>query len=403
MNSVEVNHALCKLIHRVVFQLQRPSMCFQATLFRTFQKINQEKIELKTNPVYKEIWTLGKFILGKFFQCMQENEKLPVELLLWTTQRDWEPIMKGNFLLELEISTNLLKTCPFFGFFFWHILFFCSVKVFLCKNYSSCSWVDTAARQVDRCLLIFPVICPSDICHIANRHQSRFDLVLPFSTIIGAKIIISTKTAKTAPAISETHQIQWKFQSLVTAAGPKTRAGFMQPAPTYHPPKTPEAKLKSWKRTGFFTLSHSEADDERSERMLISRIQHGCQSDKCHHKSEEKLAPENGVYVWFFRDWNHSESFAAYKRRKKCGQVSAKQLRSDVRNKQTSGDNAGQNECDGHAGIELDDTNVPEHRYYDRQVDSSSESEDKRGLPSFWVRAAGLKHTGPKDKHKSRD
>ena len=118
MNSVEVNHALCKLIHRVVFQLQRPSMCFQATLFRTFQKINQEKIELKTNPVYKEIWTLGKFILGKFFQCMQENEKLPVELLLWTTQRDWEPIMKGNFMLELEISTNLLKTCPFFGCFF---------------------------------------------------------------------------------------------------------------------------------------------------------------------------------------------------------------------------------------------------------------------------------------------
>ena len=135
MNSVEVNHALCKLIHRVVFQLQRPSMCFQATLFRTFQKINQEKIELKTNPVYKEIWTLGKFILGKFFQCMQENEKLPVELLLWTTQRDWEPIMKGNFMFELEISTKSLKTCPFFCIFY----FFGSVKVFLCKNYSSCS------------------------------------------------------------------------------------------------------------------------------------------------------------------------------------------------------------------------------------------------------------------------
>ena len=110
MNSVEVNHALCKLIHRVVFQLQRPSMCFQATLFRTFQKINQEKIELKTNPVYKEIWTLGKFILGKFFQCIQENDKLPVELLLWTTQRDWEPIMKGN-LTPACISNNLLAIC----------------------------------------------------------------------------------------------------------------------------------------------------------------------------------------------------------------------------------------------------------------------------------------------------
>ena len=112
MNSVEVNHALCKLIHRVVFQLQRPSMCFQATLFRTFQKINQEKIELKTNPVYKEIWTLGKFILGKFFQVMQENDKLPVELLLWTTQRDWEPIMKGN-LTSARISTDYWSSTLF--------------------------------------------------------------------------------------------------------------------------------------------------------------------------------------------------------------------------------------------------------------------------------------------------
>lgn len=30
-NTPEVNHAICKLIHRVVYQLERPAMCYSVS------------------------------------------------------------------------------------------------------------------------------------------------------------------------------------------------------------------------------------------------------------------------------------------------------------------------------------------------------------------------------------
>ena len=60
-----------------------------------------------------------------------------------------------------------------------------------------------------------------------------------FSSKTGANIVFSKTTARTAPIISDTHQTQWWAHSLLVTAGPKTRAGFIQPAPTCHPAKTP--------------------------------------------------------------------------------------------------------------------------------------------------------------------
>ena len=52
---------------------------------------------MKSNPVIKEIWKLGKFILGKFFENMKTNDKLPIEMLLWTLRGDWDSIQKGDY------------------------------------------------------------------------------------------------------------------------------------------------------------------------------------------------------------------------------------------------------------------------------------------------------------------
>ena len=140
-NTPEVNHAICRLLHRIAFQLNRPAMCysvgsvgskftksdkyptgflydsekirayistlipysvksffgFKATLFRTFQLVNEEKLEIKTNPVIREIWKLGKFIIGKFFENLAKNPKLPIELLLWTGANEWKGIQEGDY------------------------------------------------------------------------------------------------------------------------------------------------------------------------------------------------------------------------------------------------------------------------------------------------------------------
>ena len=43
-NKPEVNRAICKLLHRVAFELKRPAMCYQATIFYTLQQINRNQV-----------------------------------------------------------------------------------------------------------------------------------------------------------------------------------------------------------------------------------------------------------------------------------------------------------------------------------------------------------------------
>ena len=43
-NKPEVNRAICKLLHRVAFDLKQPAMCFQASIFYTFQQINKNQV-----------------------------------------------------------------------------------------------------------------------------------------------------------------------------------------------------------------------------------------------------------------------------------------------------------------------------------------------------------------------
>ena len=52
---------------------------------------------VRSNPVIRELWQVGKFILGKFFETLKTNPKLPIEALFWTNLRDCESIQNGSY------------------------------------------------------------------------------------------------------------------------------------------------------------------------------------------------------------------------------------------------------------------------------------------------------------------
>ena len=45
----------------------------------------------------RELWQVGKFVLGKFFETLKTNPKLPIEALFWTNLRDCESIQNGSY------------------------------------------------------------------------------------------------------------------------------------------------------------------------------------------------------------------------------------------------------------------------------------------------------------------
>ena len=113
-----------------------------------------------------------------------------------------------------------------------------------------------------------------------------------FSSKTGANIVFSRTTARTAPIISDTHQTQWWAHSLLVTAGPKTRAGFIQPAPTCHPAKTP------WNHNQFIWpirsipdnlsahlyLTNSHANNKRCEGMVVLLINKSGDCSEIHDK-----------------------------------------------------------------------------------------------------------------------
>lgn len=99
-NKPEVNRAICKLLHRVSFDLKMPAMCYQATIFFSLQKINQNQGLVKSNPVIHELWRFGKYLLGEFFKLAAKNHKLPLEVLFWTKGREVDRIQDNHYERE---------------------------------------------------------------------------------------------------------------------------------------------------------------------------------------------------------------------------------------------------------------------------------------------------------------
>lgn len=62
-NSIEVNHYIVKMLHRIAWDCKMSAMIFQASIFRIFQKILNSKTS--QHKVKKKIWKSTNFCLFK--------------------------------------------------------------------------------------------------------------------------------------------------------------------------------------------------------------------------------------------------------------------------------------------------------------------------------------------------
>nr|XP_018907854.1 PREDICTED: protein timeless homolog [Bemisia tabaci] len=81
-NSVATNHQLVKLLHRITFDCKLPALIFQASVFRTFQRILNSK-----NPTHKELQKFAVYIIRRFTEISKTNKLVFMELLFWKTEK----------------------------------------------------------------------------------------------------------------------------------------------------------------------------------------------------------------------------------------------------------------------------------------------------------------------------
>ncbi|KAM3967206.1 circadian regulator timeout [Aphomia sociella] len=89
-NLPHTNHCILKMLHRIAWDCQRPSMMFQGTLFLTFQKVLDNPM-----PHFKEIEKFAIYILRKFTEVAAKNNKVFIELLFWKNGKDAAEIQHG--------------------------------------------------------------------------------------------------------------------------------------------------------------------------------------------------------------------------------------------------------------------------------------------------------------------
>ncbi|XP_071942430.1 protein timeless homolog [Antedon mediterranea] len=106
-NSTHTNHCILKLLHRVAFDLHMEPLLFQLSLFRVFQKLlNDSMAKL---PEYKEMVTFAKYIMRKFFEKLETNKKLYVEILFWKDVKEAYELSEGYGSLASD-NANRQKT-----------------------------------------------------------------------------------------------------------------------------------------------------------------------------------------------------------------------------------------------------------------------------------------------------
>ncbi|EGI62623.1 Protein timeless-like protein [Acromyrmex echinatior] len=89
-NTIELNHYVVKMLHRIAWDCKMPGMIFQASIFRIFQRILESK-----DPAHKELQKFAVFIIRRFIEVAQKNRKSYMELLFWKTTRDATEIVDG--------------------------------------------------------------------------------------------------------------------------------------------------------------------------------------------------------------------------------------------------------------------------------------------------------------------
>ncbi|XP_056642812.1 protein timeless homolog [Diorhabda sublineata] len=91
-NSINTNHSVLKLMHRIAFDCKYYVMMFQLSLFRTFQRM----FTVKDLPQYNELIKFARYILRNFFKFAQTNPKVFIEILFWTSRKEAFEIEHGD-------------------------------------------------------------------------------------------------------------------------------------------------------------------------------------------------------------------------------------------------------------------------------------------------------------------
>ncbi|XP_046687268.1 protein timeless homolog isoform X2 [Homalodisca vitripennis] len=89
-NSHHTNHCAVKILHRVAWDCKMPALLFQASLFRTFQRIFQSSV-----PEHKELVKFAVFIMRKFTEMAKKNKKIFMEILFWKSKKEEEELENG--------------------------------------------------------------------------------------------------------------------------------------------------------------------------------------------------------------------------------------------------------------------------------------------------------------------
>uniref|UniRef100_A0A8R1XNP4 TIMELESS domain-containing protein n=1 Tax=Onchocerca volvulus TaxID=6282 RepID=A0A8R1XNP4_ONCVO len=106
-NTVEVNKAILKLLHRVAFDLKMASRLYQLSLFVIFNRLaqcfkNQSVSEIKKSQ-YFEIYQFGYHVLRRFYVDYQKiGSKLIPELLFWKGPKECYEIANGYGTFEIK-------------------------------------------------------------------------------------------------------------------------------------------------------------------------------------------------------------------------------------------------------------------------------------------------------------
>ncbi|CAG0888758.1 unnamed protein product, partial [Cyprideis torosa] len=93
-NSNQTNVALVKLFHRLAWDLKCPALFYQASIFRSFQRILASPKKL-TDPAIKELARFATFIVRKFTENAATNVHIFMELFFWKRARDAFEVENG--------------------------------------------------------------------------------------------------------------------------------------------------------------------------------------------------------------------------------------------------------------------------------------------------------------------
>ncbi|XP_075549205.1 circadian regulator timeout [Dermacentor variabilis] len=97
-NSPATNQHVLRMLHRLAVDLKMYPMLFQASVFRTFQRIMHDCYSLpkdRVDSTLKELARLATFVVRKFVGTAQENKIAFAELLFWKNTKDAYELVHG--------------------------------------------------------------------------------------------------------------------------------------------------------------------------------------------------------------------------------------------------------------------------------------------------------------------